>query len=143
MKHPKISQVIEVRDRLQRYVDQNPEAKLDMRVAQVNIMHVCGTVHCHAGNYAVQCLSEGILDGLIDYSYGSVMMTYHLGFDEPSELEIWAHNNENIWGNINGYNMFISPEAFTPKGKSKAENNQDIVDHWSEVIERMKAAGLE
>lgn len=135
---PSNKQIQFIIDNLQKYVDNYPEARLDMLNSSVNNYgHICGTVHCHAGNYAVQALIDGRLSDIVDYTHGVHLMVIDLGFEESYDLKIWASMNKRLWGNKWGVEMFIEPSAFSSEKRPKgAKNNQDIVDHWKEVLKR-------
>jgi hypothetical protein len=82
----------------------------------------------------------------IGYGDGASLMARHLGFDENNDLDEtqklrnWADDNYNIWGNSNGYGMFSSRHAFkSEKRPNGAESLQDIVNHWTEVRDRLAA----
>lgn len=135
---PSNKQIQFVIDNLQKYVDRYPNAKLDMKESYVNCRHKCGTVHCHAGNYAVQALNDGRLTGIVHYKQGAYLMSKDLGFVDKECLKIWADNNPKIWGNNDGNSMFFSEIAFYHETKRPhgALNNQHIIDHWKEVLKR-------
>lgn len=117
------------------------EKRLDMGEGKVNQNHPCGTVHCHGGWYAVAACS---LRQKLTYLDGATKMAKDLGFSSvfsKEDLETWASTNTEIWGNRNGSNMFGGKMAFHHQTKRPqgALNLQHIVDHWTEVYERVKA----
>lgn len=117
-------------------------AGLDMMEGHVNVPgHVCGTIHCHAGWYAIAACD---LTHILSYFDGSRQMALDLGVNNPSLIEAWASTNPKIWGNRNGSAMFCEEEAFfhPTKRHNGAENLQHIIDHWTEVYERVKALEL-
>lgn len=112
-----------------------PKGILNMHETKVNHFHICGTVHCHGGWYAVATMSPN--DNGLDYSDGADAMAKDLGFTDYGELCSWADRNRAIWGNGFGQSMFNSIFAFTPGDKRNADNLQDIYDHWAEVHDRL------
>lgn len=104
----------------------------------------CGTTHCHGGWYAVAVCD---LTKSVTFSDGACMMAHTLGlgvggkYESVVNLSRWAAINSDIWGNISGCYMFSSRTAFYHPTKRPygAMNLQDIVDHWTEVYERVKA----
>lgn len=118
------------------------DRQLDMSQSDVNFAgYPCGTIHCHAGWYAVA--SCDVLTKILTYVNGIEQMAKDL--DIPYEIILlWASSNYEIWGNCYGSRMFNNRIAFChpvnrPEG---ARNLQDIVDHWTEVYERVKIIEL-
>jgi hypothetical protein len=121
------------REAIERY----PGLRLDMSEGEVNDGHICGTVHCHAGTYAIMRCD---LDKELYYGDGAEQMARDLGFIGSFSLKEWAEHNANIWGNENGGCMFIEPVAFTsPSRPDGALSIQHIADHWNEVAQRLEA----
>lgn len=111
------------------------EGHLDMYESKVNINHPCGTVHCHGGWYAVATCN---LRQSLDYESGIRIMKFDLGFDSECLLNKWADDNPDLWGNIYGACMFSARKAFiSPTRPYGAKNLQDIIDHWTEVRDRL------
>ena len=144
MKHPHSSKVLEVIKAFESVLPMAiRENHLNMSTANVNCgTYACGTVHCHAGWYAI---AKGLhLNEGISYSDGVIKMCKDLGITDggdfwDSPIEAWASKNKDIWGNRGGNVMFSNRIAFKhptkrPKG---AENLQHIIDHWREVYERL------
>lgn len=101
-----------------------------------NHKHLCGTPMCHAGWYASIALKGKRVDssGLpINYLDGASIMSKHLGFASGGDLEFWAKNNPEIWGNENGRMIFTSAYAFNYKGELDL---LAIINHWQAVKER-------
>lgn len=139
-------QVLTVIKNLQRVI---PAGKgLDMNKCDV---HLCGTTHCHGGWYAVATMPFFRLlfpFGIwllnikeIDFLDGAERMSKDLGFEEERELSNWAKENPLIWGNEDGDRMFGHKKAFyhPTKRPDGAESIADIVDHWYDVYDRLKA----
>lgn len=141
LKHPHSSAVQKVIDALQRAL---PMAKmdghLDMSEGRVNHIggHVCGTIHCHGGWFAIGMNMHE--HGKIDYEYGTKSMARILGFETPSMLKEWSYKNKDIWNNEDGLFMFTRPCAFyhPTRRPTGALNLQHIIDHWEEVRDRLK-----
>lgn len=119
---------------------------LRMGVAFVNQGgHTCGTVHCHGGWYAIATLMDVIKVNAVDYGDGANKMAEDIGFDvsfsvgEP--LCTWAKKHPELWGNNNGEYMFSAAMAFYHKDKRPcgAMNLEDIINHWEDVYERVRA----
>lgn len=110
---------------------------LDMWVTGVNMNgHACGTVHCHGGWYAVATLPHNKGLGYLD---GAQKMATDLGFNNSLGLKDWAYNDIDIWGNTIGGEMFCNKKAFASDTRPNgAENLQHIIDHWTEVYNRIK-----
>jgi len=147
MRHPTKAQVADLIANFEQVICRHPNGRLDM--AEVGVhepdgVAVCGTVHCHAGWYAVSYLesaeeSARCDDGEnYDYTDGQQWMAETLGFTCSWELESWAENHPSIWGNSHGGVMFSNTKAFitvdTPLG---AADVRDIVDFWKDVKERL------
>jgi hypothetical protein len=111
-------------------------------------IYTCGTTHCHAGWYAVAHIEE--VRELIRSTYGKrtrisfvdgvLLMESHLGIEKGRSISSWADHNPELWGNDSGQTMFSRASAFTSPSRPKgARNLQDIIDHWTEVAERLEA----
>lgn len=110
-----------------------------------NIVHmgesefnVCGTMACHAGWFAVargmSRLSYGV--GAYDYNSSANDMAKFLGFKGAEDLESWAVENTDMWGNHSGSYMFCDGAAF---GSSTDRITLDrIGKHWLEVADRLE-----
>lgn len=95
----------------------------------------CGTPMCHGGWYAIAIFNK--LDDK-NFSHGAEKIAEHLGFQNDNELENWAADNQEIWGNEHGDAMFISNWAFNNVNDS-VFTLQTIIDHWKGVRERIAA----
>lgn len=114
------------------------DEQLNMSVSQVSSVG-CGTIHCHGGWYAVAACDTS---EFIVFDNGACKMTEDLGFDDPDmySLTTWANQNPEIWGNNKGAGIFCRANAFEGVNRpAGAKNLQDIIDHWTEVYERVKA----
>jgi hypothetical protein len=108
---------------------------LNMNQALVNCFYECGTVHCHAGWYAVAACN---LEMDLDYGDGAYKLATDLGFFSSMDLKLWVSNNPELWGNDEGLLMFTDKIAFKSKGRPNgAETLQDIISHWEEVRDRL------
>jgi hypothetical protein len=84
---------------------------LNMMETEVNDYGtICGTVHCLGGWYAIAALNPG--KERLSFTDGADKMAEDIGFDDKEELEKWAHENGDIWGNEYGYYMFSGGSAF-------------------------------
>jgi hypothetical protein len=117
------------------------ERKLNMHQDKV---WACQTSFCHGGWYAMATMNPlklFFLPFTADYEDGACKMAQDLGFGDGQELRTWAHRNPDIWGNAQGSNMFGASYAFFHREKRPdgATCLNDIVDHWHDVYERIKA----
>jgi len=112
------------------------EKSLNMNQTRVNNHgHICGTVHCLGGWYAVGVCN---LSEEIGYREGARKMSQDLGFEDDDSLEEWCEANPDIWGNKNGYGIFSDEHAFTsPSRPHGAFTLQHIIDHLEEVRDRL------
>lgn len=153
MRNPTSQQVQKVIDNLTSVLpltfDKNGKQRdkhLSMAVGSVRttdehlgVIHECGTTHCHGGWYAVAVCDRTRQS--IGYMDGTMKMAEHLGFKDDMQLEYWAYENPEIWGNDWGVSMFEAEgekafynESCRPQG---ATNLNDIIDHWKEVKQRL------
>jgi len=110
----------------------------------------CGTINCCGGWYVVAKSMEcGTCAGY--FTYGIKFICEDLGF--PIDFDVinynagtasicyWAKDNPSIWGNNEGQFMFNDKHAFyhPTKRPEGALNLRHIIDHWTEVAERVKA----
>lgn len=87
----------------------------------------------------------------VDYEDGAEILARDLGFDERSDLELWAHYHPELWGNACGRRMFghhtnggVGEQAF---GFEPTHHNGDdefltvarIIEHWRGVADRIEA----
>lgn len=148
---PTAAQVKVVIDNFLSVASKYPDCVVSMHEPTVcSRKHKCGTVHCHAGLYAVAMIEQGRISkeyvagrSGIDWGAGVEGMSEDLGFpaedyaelEAVSGMETWADTHPVEWGNAHGANMFESKEAFyhATRRPNGAESVQDIVDHWRDV----------
>lgn len=145
MKNPTSQQVQTVIDHFERVLPQATlDNHLDMKEVKVKDgCYDCGTVHCHAGWYAVA--KKAYFDKFDYHSFnyldGIALMVDDLGFQNKYELCKWLRTRVGVttWGNENSIDIFYKKEAFYhPKKRPEgAQNLQHIIDHWKEVKERL------
>ena len=112
------------------------------------LVHKCGTVHCHAGWFTVATMIERGMVGdgnCYDVNDGIHEMANILGFPESLSLCEYIEESEEfrrVWGNQWAGDMFMGRIAFYDLEKRPycAQNLQHIVDHWKEVYERVLEA---
>lgn len=115
------------------------EDHLNMGYGGVNTWgHVCGTMHCVGGWYAVATLDKR---QELTYEDGVLQMSKDLGFTMRGSFYVirrWASNNPTMWGNDDGAKMFLFPSAYYHKDKrpNGALNLQHVIDHFEEVRDR-------
>lgn len=116
------------------------EDHLKMSCPHVNNMDErCGTVHCHGGWFAIGACD---LKKPVDFMKGGSEMAKMLELgDSVYSVMYWAEENIPLWGNKYGSKMFTGERAFYHETKRPhgAKNLSDIIDHWTEVYERVKA----
>lgn len=107
------------------------ENHLNMMETSVNVDHMCGTIHCFAGWYAVAVLDTTTP---LNYGMGGDKVAADLGFVDMFAIEDWAASHPQIWGNEMGGGMFSSRGAFG----LKSENGglPDIILHLEGVRDR-------
>lgn len=102
---------------------------------EVNTNYVCGTVHCHAGWYAIAVCDTS---KNLDFFDGIQELAKDLGFENGLKLKLWGASNPKIWGNKNARDMFSNKVAFVSNTRPEgAKTLQNIVDHWEEVYNRL------
>lgn len=155
----KSKNVLKVIRNFEKAMELYPQGMLNMASTRVNVEHTCGTVHCHAGWYAIGA-SVAVRENraLMIYTGGAIMMAedleilnrdlpvynnYRSDFMPPlgyTSVPMWAEKNPELWGNVQGTHMFGYRSAFwSEKRPLGALSLQDIIDHWKEVYERIKA----
>jgi hypothetical protein len=93
------------------------EDQFDMREPAVRSdEHKCGTVHCMGGWYAIKFLDEIVKQckpgQFIGYNEGANLIAEHLGFPGQWDLQEWAGDNPEIWGNEEGSSMFSNEDSY-------------------------------
>jgi hypothetical protein len=109
----------------------NGEGKVAMATAGCNLEdNLCGTPACHAGWYGV------FQDGESNhYSHYKETMATELGFAYSDELEDWAMENPELWGNKDGRYLFCCRSAFGVYGEPITLSI--IANHWWKVAKRL------
>lgn len=129
----------------------NKPGKVDMRVSEVSVYHsdclgehVCGTVHCMAGWYAVALRGKDPkIDRLIEkkdcgYIDGARKIADKLGFVSVVQMIQWAHDNPEIWGNNDGYEIFRDFKAYIPEIEIFHDKRMTgIIKHLEGVRDRL------
>lgn len=103
---------------------------LNMMESHVNGRHVCGTVHCIGGWYALATLRPFVSH--IAYTDGAHKMAEDLGFKDALDLKQWARHNPAIWGNRDGDGMFCVTAAY-----NGATNLPEAIQHLESVMNRL------
>ena len=139
MRHPTKKQMQKVIDRLKTIL---PMAKkreqLEMMEGRVFCeSHLCGTVHCFGGWYAVACRARKVIKKRIsfadcNYQHGADLMAEDLGFGCRLDLMDWARDNPKIWGNVEGEGIFCDAIAF-----NNAKTMRGVVQHLERVLKRL------
>lgn len=133
--HPTKAQVQVVIDTLQKAKDMVTNAGFAKAPVSMmtGVLHPCGTPMCHGGYYAiVKGMSS---ENQQDFTDGANAMATDLGFNHNTDLEDWASQNPQLWGNDSGGDMFCGSHAFHDKGEIK--DLKIIIDHWKGVQKRL------
>jgi hypothetical protein len=108
---------------------------LDMMEPQVNgYGHVCGTVHCVGGWYAIAHYQDIAfeVDESFGYKDGANEMGKDLGFDGRGELMLWCDQHRVLWGNEYGVDLFANPQSYN-HGNGPAKSITDVIHHFEFV----------
>lgn len=158
MKNPNSKQFKKVIDTFDKALASIPYAAerqaLDMGEGDVDDRHnYCGTPMCHGGWYLVAATRRGInpsteqaaycrAGDVYDFDTGAELIAMDLGFSDRKELQSWANQNPELWGNELGEDMFYCAFSFFPEGTSwGAWANSDlslltIRNWWADVHNR-------
>lgn len=87
---------------------------LDITDGRVNSHgKTCGTVHCIGGWYAIATHPQEIEQDIqIDFYTGKDTMLKDLGFERDQDINYWASNYPQIWGNHYGADLFVDIRAW-------------------------------
>ena len=112
----------------------------DISQMEVNAYeHVCGTVHCVGGWFAVaNCDTTKKLD----YLNGANEMAKMLGFSHSTQLCEWFEFYDGIWGNGSADFMFSDVRAYANELSDKATSMRDVYNHWEKVMKRWETATI-
>ena len=111
--------------------------------------NLCGTAACHAGWFELYDRSGNVADmgfqansmdtddvDYFEFERGAEKISDFLGIEDPDQLEKWARENPDKWGNHNGDCIFSEDCAFGV-GEETVTLEQ-IGQHWIEVGKRLK-----
>ncbi len=119
----------------------------------------CGTPGCHAGLicivaqelpelqdiymplYLLESGRRGERDNQYIFHVWSTALTIFLGFKGKEDLEVWAQDNPELWGNIYGRYMFSGWRAFTDD-EDKQLTHRDIIEHWKQVLANIEKRSM-
>ena len=110
-----------------------PTFKVDMNESKLRYgdgkSSPCG---CHANFYSA-CIgqTEGVF-----YNFGAESLALDLGFEGCWELEEWALENPEIWGNEDGHYIFSDSHTFGLE--SSIFSAEIILNHWEGVLARLE-----
>jgi hypothetical protein len=137
--HPKWKNVLKLANYF-RLIEVNTDNKASVSMGTGCVFeiedHLCGTPACHAGWF-------GIFydDHAHDFDNYARIMARMLGFNYTAqELEDWASENADLWGNNDGYSIFSDAAAFGSHGFDTGRGKLTmhvIADHWYGVAERL------
>lgn len=158
MKHPTSKAVFEVVERF-KSVLHLAILPYHLKMSEMNVVDngSCGTVACHAGWYLLAKRiakerfyyrsgyhKDEFLKGIVainnDLGFPKINTSGNNMYDTP--LLKWADDNEVIWGSRYGGAMFNSRGNMAFKTESRPDgvtNLRHIIDHWTEVGERLLA----
>ena len=168
-RHPDSTRIAAVAERLERAAGRTG-AVVDMLAIEIAKRRSgpCETIACHAGWYLHEAWMENRIVGTIQpvakhwkgdeygflragrtgtgrflgYNQGAAMMARDLGFHNAEELESWARDNPDRWGNRSGGVMFSSMCAFQDDGCEPVRTEERLIriaKHWRKVLERTRA----
>ena len=151
MKHPRSEDVQKVIDNfksIRHLVTKNSQIDMGEVWVQKEFIHECGTVHCHAGWYAVAhaIKDPSIIENgkYVGYETGAKLMAEDLRIISCKHLLTWADVYPEIWGNKYGEDMFSDNWAFVCNtvdengGGKEIEGMESIIQHWEGVRDRLK-----
>ncbi len=121
------------------------EGNLNMDYGIVN-GESCGTICCVAGWYMVAKTNPDRVDLLKndDWILGKRAIAQDLGFETGEFLKQWADNNPQLWGNTDGYGMFMDAYAYTSGVLgARAETLSDVIAHFEFVKNNCNACANE
>ena len=128
MKKEKLQELV---SRMKEYLDEVGYFEIEMNRTQLALEDVNYPCGCHAGFIsAVFGESDGI-----DWEESSRKLCNFLGFNLKFDLEDWAQDNPEIWGNEDGIFMFSDGTAFG--SESRIFSAEIILNHWEGVLERL------
>ena len=117
------------------YLDEKGDFQVDMDKGKLELRNNNFPCGCHAG------FISAVL-GAPDSNHwrkGARIICSFLGFNLIFDLEDWAQDNPEIWGNEDGRLMFLKGFAFGLE--EDVFSARKIVKHWEGVLERLEARG--
>ena len=131
-------------ERLQRFVKTLQAIRQDMPICILSRENPqCGTPGCHAGlvmlaldKMRIKQTEYYINKGYDFRDQGDRLARYLFAHKERHKLDLenWAGENPEIWGNDYGDNLFFAAEAFD-KDTYRFPSSV-IVNHWAGVLDR-------
>ncbi len=91
--------------------------------------------------YLLESECRGKRDNQYVFYVWSAALAIFLGFKWEQELEIWAQDNPELWGNKHGRDMFCGWRAFTDDG-DKQLTHRDIIEHWKQVLANIEKRSM-
>lgn len=120
-----------------------PNNKVDFACYCVITTPKCKTIACHGG-WAAVLFIPNFDPSEHHFTEGAHALATYLGFSHADELEAWAHQNSQIWGNNAGGRMFNASGsiAFQTDGDFYYSPFQPITlyhiaEKWAKVGERL------
>ena len=111
----------------------NKEGMFDIREGNIT----CGAPACVGGWYTIARIGYRQGNPEYDYISGANMMAEDLGFGNYCDLLDWAHENQEIWGNDSGINMFSHVSAYNDL-KIADLPMTCVIEHWEGVRDRLR-----
>jgi hypothetical protein len=144
MNQPTKKQMQTVIDNLKKIEDlaNNPKSLNMMEYRVQSITHDCGTVHCVAGWYVVAIrdnddyIKSRIKSKKCHFHHGAYRIAETLGFETLDELEEWAEDNPEIWGNQDGSYMFSEESAYNGMAE-RTDKMSCVIEHLEGVRDRL------
>ena len=132
-------------------LSEHNECYIDMKVASVKPQeeHLCGAPACVGGWLCIlfkkteEDLFTTSTEKFVYYKKGAKEFAKKLGFENGAELQDWAKENPQIWGNECGGFMFCNGIAYieTDTGRTVTNDNitiKDIIHKWRCVAKRLR-----
>ena len=145
MKINKLKEFLSVADKLS---DEVKDMEVHMPSGQKPTDKVCG---CHAGLVSIIAKDlpelQEFYNNHVDYKENEYRyenwadaLALFLGFKSKIYLEEWAMENSKIWGNNQGYIMFICSSAFDTDFDLEIDH-RSIINHWHQVVFNIENRG--
>ena len=153
MKSKDLRKVVERLKGVAHLADRKNSVQMNVATIDVHEQHPCETISCFGGWYAIarfwewegvkgtyigESLGQNECETRIDFHNGADQMAKDLGFEDNEELEKWAEENPDLWGNEYGVRMFHDGQAFGMDPYVEPQF-RDIVAHLETVADALES----